>query len=120
MAWARWVEPLVEILGRYPEFEAPDRYPDWMRKYRRDCTIMGMFGQDRYDDIYRCAMDYLDYYIDQVAASSPETDPDRLATIRAFHAQFVDDIRTQDKAQGMISKMIGKDKARRIFYEITT
>ena len=117
---ARWVEPFTEILGRYPAFEAADRYPDWMVKYRRECTIMGMFGQDRYDDIYRCAMDYLDYYVDQIAQSERETDPQRLAQIAEFHAQFVDDIRTQDKAQGMISKMIGKEKARRIFYEVTT
>jgi hypothetical protein len=117
---ARWVDPLVAILGRYPEFDAPDRYPDWMVKYRRDCTIMGMFGQDRYDDIYQCGLDYLDYYMEQIAVSEPETDPEKLAHIRDFHARFVDDIRTQDKAQGMISKMIGKDKARRIFYEITT
>ncbi|UCG71452.1 MAG: hypothetical protein JSV45_09255 [Chromatiales bacterium] len=117
---ARWVQPLHEILNQYPPFEAADRYPEWMKKYRRDCTIMGMFNQDRYKDLQRCAMEYLDYYMQQIDAADPVEDPGRLATIRAFHQRFVDDIRTQDKAQGMISKMIGKDKARRIFYEVTT
>lgn len=117
---ARWVEPLTEILNRYPAFDAVDRYPEWMRKYRRDCTIMGMFGQDRFADVAGCAMDYLDYYIEQIARSEPATDPDKLARIREFHARFVADIRTQDKAQSMIARMIGKDKARRIFYEVTT
>jgi hypothetical protein len=37
-----------------------------------------------------------------------------------MQAQFVSDIRTQDKAQGMMAKMIGAEKARRIFWEITT
>ncbi len=117
---ARWVDPLTEILGRYPQFEADDRYPEWMKKYRRDCTIMGMFKQDRFDDLHHCAMDYLDHYMREIDKSEPVTDPDKLATIRAFQDKFVDDIRTQDKAQKMISKMIGKDTARRIFYEVTT
>jgi hypothetical protein len=47
-------------------------------------------------------------------------DPAGLARIEKFQSQFVEDIRTQDKAQGMMAKMIGKDIARRIFYEVTT
>lgn len=117
---AKWLDPLDAILERYPPFEAADRYPEWMKKYRHNCTVMGMFKQDRYEDLRACAMAYLDYYMQQIDASQPIEDAGELARVRAFHDQFVDDIRTQDKAQGMISKMIGKDKARRIFYEVTT
>lgn len=116
----RWVEPLHAVLNRYPPFDAVDRYPEWMKKYRRDCTIMGMFAQDRYEDLRGCAMEYLDYYLRQIEASTPVEDPGKLEQIREFHDVFVEDIRTQDKAQGMIGKMIGKEKARRIFYEVTT
>jgi len=117
---AKWVDPLDAILQRYPPFEAPDRYPEWMKKYRRACTIMGMFRQERFEDLSACALEYLDHYTRTLAASEPETDPGRLEQIASFQATFVEDIRTQDKAQGMISKMIGKDTARRIFYEVTT
>jgi hypothetical protein len=117
---ARWVEPLDRVLGQYPPFEAADRYPEWMQKYRRDCTIMGMFKQDRFEDLSACALAYVDHYVRMVEDSEPVSDPVRLAQIRAFHETFVSDIRTQDKAQGMISKMIGKEPARRIFYEVTT
>ena len=117
---AQWVAPLVERLRRYPSFDCEDRYPEWMKKYRNDCTIYGMFLNERFEDLRDCALDYLDYYLPEAAALEPETDAARLARIREFHDGFVNDIRTQDKAQGMIAKMIGKDKARRIFYEITT
>jgi hypothetical protein len=40
--------------------------------------------------------------------------------IKTFHAGFINDIRTQDKAQAMMARMIGKDTAKRIFYEVTT
>ncbi len=117
---AQWIEPLAERLQRYRSFDCPDRYPEWMQKYRNDCTIYGMFPRERFDDLRDCALDYLDYYLPAAAALEAETDPGRLARIRAFHDGFVNDIRTQDKAQGMVAKMIGKNKARRIFYEVTT
>lgn len=117
---AKWIEPLAGILHRYPSFECEDRYPEWMKKYRNDTTIYGMLPRERFDDLRRCALDYLDYYLQQGLDSPAETDPSRLQQIQAFHDGFVSDIRTQDKAQGMIARMIGKDKAKRIFYEITT
>lgn len=115
-----WILPLTEILHRYGAFESDDRYPEWMLKYRRDCTIYGLFPLDRLQTISDCCFEYLDYYLAKVRAAQPVTDPARLAAIRQFHAQWVSDIRTQDKAQGMIAKMIGAKTARRIFYEVTT
>jgi len=116
----RWVQPLADIMARYPAFDSKDRYPEWMKKYRNDCTIYGLFPRDRLDDVSRCCFEYLDYYLAEVAKAQPVTDPDRLAVLERFQSQWVDDIRTQDKAQGMIAKMIGKKTARRIFYEVTT
>lgn len=117
---AKHVAPLTEILGKYPSFECDDRYPDWMLKNRRPCSIYGMFPRDRFDDLKNCAHDYLEHYLQLAARAEEVTDPERLKRVQDFHAEFIDDIRTQDKAQGMIAKMIGKEKARRIFYEITT
>ena len=116
----RWVDPLTALLNKYPNFECADRYPEWMKKYRNDCTIYGMFPRDRMEDIHNCCFDYLEYYLEQVQSSTPVTNAERRSRIEAFQDGFVDDIRTQDKAQGMIAKMIGADKARRIFYEVTT
>jgi hypothetical protein len=79
-----------------------------------------MFARDRLDDLESCAHDYLEHYLQLAREAEEVTEPARRERIERFHAQFIDDIRTQDKAQGMIAKMIGKDKARRIFYEITT
>ena len=117
---ARHVDPLLGVLKRYPPFDCDDRYPEWMKKYRQPCSIYGMLPRQRADDVAACAHDYLGLYLERAAEAEPESDPRRRAHIERFHAGFVDDIRTQDKAQGMIAKMIGKDKAHRIFYEITT
>lgn len=117
---ARHVAPKVNMLARYPSFECADRYPEWMKKYRQPCSIYGMFPRERLDDLSHCAFDYLEHYLRLAVDTEPEEEPARLEQIARFQAQFREDIRTQDKAQGMIARMIGKEKARRIFYEITT
>jgi len=117
---SKHVDPLIAILKRYPPFDCDDRYPEWMKKYRQPCSIYGMLPRDRLDDLSACAHAFLEHYLHLAGLAEPVEESDRLAQVAAFHAQFVDDIRTQDKAQGMIAKMIGKEKARRIFYEITT
>ncbi len=116
----QWVTPLQSILGEFDEFSCADRYPEWMKKYRNDSTIYGMFTRDRFDDLAVCARRYLSYYLTRLKATQPEKDPRRLARIETFHAGFIDDIRTQDKAQAMTARMIGKNTAKRIFYEVTT
>jgi hypothetical protein len=115
-----WVAPLLAARQAYGSFECDDRYPEWMLKWRTPAGIFGMFPRERFGDFIHCGMDYLDIYLDLARRAEPVTDPARLQEIRENQAQFVSDIRTQDKAQGMIAKMIGADKARRIFYEITT
>jgi len=117
---AKFIAPLVEILNTYQPFETADRYPEWMKKYRNECTIYGLFPRDRYEDLAECAQRYTDCYMQLVAEAGNESDPAHLEQLEKFQAQFVDDIRTQDKAQGMIAKMIGKKTAKRIFYEVTT
>ncbi len=117
---AKWVDPLAEKMSQYSSFECADRYPEWMLKYRNSSTIYGLFPGDRLDDLHNCCFDYLEYYMAAVKDSVRVTDPDRLATIQRFEDGFVSDIRTQDKAQGMIAKMIGSKVAKRIFYEVTT
>jgi hypothetical protein len=116
----KWVAPLTAAQAKYGSFACADRYPEWMLKWRTPAGIYGMFPRERFDDFMRCGLDYLQIYLDLASQSAPVSDPARGEESRRFQAQFVEDLRTQDKAQGMMAKMIGADKARRIFYEITT
>jgi len=116
----KWVAPLVEARRAYASFDCDDRYPEWMLKWRTPAGIYGMLPKERFADFMNCGRDYLRIYLDLLSRSEPVQDPERLAQISQAQAQFVSDIRTQDKAQGMMAKMIGAEKARRIFYEVTT
>lgn len=117
---AKWIDPLKPILAQYDEFKPIKKYPDWMDVSRHHSTIMGIEKKDRLDDLYDCTQKYLDFYLQQLVNCEEVTDPDRLAAIDAMHEQFRDDVRTKDKAQKMTSGMIGKEKSKRIFYEVAT
>jgi hypothetical protein len=116
----RWVAPLLAAQAKHGPFPCDDRYPEWMLKWRTPAGIYGMFPKATFDAFMACGLDYLRIYLDLAARSEPVADGARREAVRRCHAQFVDDIRTQDKAQGMIARMIGAEKARRIFYEVTT
>lgn len=116
----KWVAPLLAAREHYASFDCDDRYPEWMLKWRTPAGIYGMLPKERFDDFMSCGLDYLRIYLDLLARSEAVQDPARLALISEAQAQFVSDIRTQDKAQGMMAKMIGAEKARRIFHEVTT
>ncbi|MEZ5566018.1 MAG: hypothetical protein R3F24_11070 [Gammaproteobacteria bacterium] len=115
-----WVAPLADAQRAYGSFDCADRYPEWMLKWRTPAGIYGMFPRERFDDFMRCGFDYLDIYLDLALQARAVTDPERLKQVARNQAQFVDDIRTQDKAQGMMARLIGRETARRIFYEVTT
>ncbi len=116
----KWVAPLLEARQRHASFDCEDRYPEWMLKWRTPAGIYGMLPKDRFDDFMNCGLDYLHIYLDHLVGCEAVQDEARLAQISEAQAQFVSDIRTQDKAQGMMARMIGAEKARRIFYEVTT
>ncbi|MCP4274989.1 MAG: hypothetical protein GY779_01400 [Gammaproteobacteria bacterium] len=115
-----WVDPFNKILQNFASFESKDRYPEWMKKYRNSSTIYGLFPKEKLGDISDCCFAYLDLYLQKVGQAQLVSDSRRRHKIASFHDQWVDDIRTQDKAQGMMAKMIGKNIAKRIFYEVTT
>jgi len=116
----KWLAPLLAAQEKHGSFECADRYPDWMQKWRTPAGIYGMFPRERFASFMACGLEYLDIYLDLARRAEPVQDPVRLAQIRTFHGQFIDDLRTQDKAQGMMAKMIGRETAKRIFYEVTT
>lgn len=116
----KWVAPLLAARRHHGSFDCDDRYPEWMLKWRTPAGIYGMFAKERFGDFISCGMEYLGIYLHLARQAGPVADPATLREIAATQASFVSDIRTQDKAQGMIARMIGAEKARRIFYEITT
>lgn len=117
---AQWIEPFKPILQGYEPFAVQTKYPDWMEEYRHETTVFGINPLNRLDDLTQCGLEYLDAYFSRLVQCAPESDPGRLAAVSAFHDHFRNNIRTKDTARKMTAKFIGKDKSKRIFYEVAT
>ena len=107
-------------MNSFASFGSNDRYPEWIKKYRNERTIYGLFPLERLDDPSDCCLAYMDHCLDQLKEEEREAYLNRLKRFGAFHVQWVEDIRTQDKAQGMSAIIIGAKTARRIICEVAT
>lgn len=114
-----WLEPLLQLRKGYGSFASDSSYPDWMQADRNEASIHGAFEGDRLDEFTRCTFAYLDSYLAGLAKAVP-VDATRQQAISDFHARFKRDIRTRDRAQSMTARFIGKERARKIFYEVAT
>jgi hypothetical protein len=116
----RHIAPALRRRANTEPFEDTGRYPDWMEGYRNDSTVYGMYRRDMSQALATLAFGYLDDYLAAARRTSLLRSETDCLAISAMHERFVADIRTQDKAQAMMGRMIGRDVARRIFYEVTT
>ena len=89
-----------------------------MRIYQRPGTIYSMPERKLEKDVKRCAMDYLDLYLEMLDQAEAAADPTYAARIEAAQTSYRNDIITKDKSRQMLAKLIGKKKANRIFQEV--
>ncbi|WP_287130809.1 phycoerythrobilin:ferredoxin oxidoreductase [Candidatus Cyanaurora vandensis] len=59
--------------------------------------------------VFAAFKDYLDYYLDLIAAARPVTDSERLAAIRQSHQRYVSYRAEKDPARGMFRRLYGEE-----------
>ncbi|MCX8044714.1 MAG: phytochromobilin:ferredoxin oxidoreductase [Desulfobacterota bacterium] len=113
----RFIEPFKPVYEKCGDFQ-PHKVPEWMQKYNNSCTIYTMPERDRLDDLKACAVGYLQVYAELLATAQPVAETAQRSAIEAFHAAYIRDLTTKDRSQVMLAKIIGKQKAARIFNEV--
>ena len=109
--------PFEQVAKRYAHFQ-PFKMPEWMQVYRTGCTIYTDPAPNFLDELKACVKDYLAVYLPMLTAAEKINDPQRLEAVERFHAGFLNDLLTKDRSQIMLGKVIGKEKAGRIFREV--
>ncbi len=118
-ACEKHLKPFEQVARRYGPFQ-PFKMPEWMQTYRTACTLYSDPGLNLLDDLKACIKDYLAVYLTMLTAAEKISDPKRLESVERFHANFKNDLLTKDRSQIMLGKVIGKEKAGRIFHEVLT
>jgi hypothetical protein len=117
--YAKYISPFEKIRKNYADFH-PFKMPVWMEAYRSGATLYVDPEPASLDRLKACVREYCEQYFSFLAAAEEVTDPARVAEISRFHAAFKNDLITKDRSQIMLGKVIGKEKAGRIFREVLT
>jgi len=115
----RYLAPFEKIRAKYADFH-PFKMPEWMETYRTRATIYADPELARLDELKACVREYFAQYLKILTAAEEVADPARLAGITRFHDTFKNDLITKDRSQIMLGKVIGREKAGRIFREVLT
>ena len=114
-----YMRPFEQVARRYSHFQ-PFKMPEWMQFYRTGCTIYTDPALNFLDELKACIKDYVGIYLPMLTAAEKIKDPQKLAAVQSAHGRFVNDVLTKDRSQIMLGKVIGKEKAGRLFREVLT
>ena len=109
-----------EPLRRRYDHLHPFKMPEWMQAYRTACTLYADPEPARLDDLKACVREYFGLYLKLLASAEKTDDARRTEAAERFHAAFKSDLITKDRSQIMLGKVIGREKAGRIFREVLT
>ena len=70
------------------------------------------------ESAYECALDYLRCYLDLLDEISPVVDSDYGRRVAEASLHYCDQLSEKDGSRKMLGKLIGMDRANRIFNEV--
>jgi 15,16-dihydrobiliverdin:ferredoxin oxidoreductase len=115
----KYVEPMKEVHDKHPAFS---RQPirEWMQPYVSPYAVYSLPFKTELPGLKRCALDYLKLYLKLFAHAEEIKDPAYLVTIEKARESYLKDLATYDNSRKMLGKIIGKERANRIFHEAIT
>jgi hypothetical protein len=96
----------------------PFKMAEWMQAYHTACTIYVDPEPARLDDLKACVREYFGLYLELLTKAEKTGDARRIEAAERFHEAFKNDLITKDRSQIMLGKVIGREKAGRIFREV--
>ena len=117
--YEKYLKPFEPIAARHAHF-TPFKMPEWMQFYRTACTIYTDPAPGFLDELKACVKDYCGMYLSLLSAAEKITDPQKAEAVARYHDRYADDVLTRDRSQIMLGKVIGKEKAGRLFREVLT
>jgi hypothetical protein len=115
----RYIEPMKAVFEKYRHFPR-QKTREWMQPYVSPYAIYSMPEKAALEELKRCAMDYLSLYLELFARAEPIGDPSYRDEVEGVQRRYARDLAENDASRKMLGRIIGKEKARRIFQEVIT
>jgi len=116
----KYIEPLAAIKQKYPGLAGTmsSRFYDENKFFSKQLAYGKFDTTDAVSsELLPAYKEYLDYFLDTIKAATPETDPAKIAEIRALQAEYDQYSAERDPAVGLFSSYFGPEWAERFTHE---
>lgn len=114
-----YIKPMKEVHQIHAEFPR-QTIRDWMQPYVTPYAVYSLPFKTELPELKRCALDYLRLYLKLFSRAEEIIDPAYLERVEKARKQYLNDLTTYDNSRKMLGKIIGKERANRIFHEAIT
>ena len=116
---SQYIQPMKlvhDCCGTFPS----QSVREWMRPYHTPYTIYTFPPASYLPELKKCAFAYLECYLDIFAQAEKIADPGYAAQVEAEQRGYIQALISNDNSQKMLGRIIGRERARRIFHEVVT
>ena len=93
---------------------------EWMKPYHTHYTIYTFPPTSYLPELKKCAFAYLEFYLNLFERAAIITDPAHVSRLEEARRNYVSALLSNDNSQKMLGKIIGRERARRLFREVVT
>ncbi len=115
----KYISPMKSVRERCRTFP-PQTVREWMMPYHTPYTIYTFPPTSYLPELKICAFAYLEFYLDLFARAEIIADPGYASRVEEARRNYVNALLSNDNSQKMLGKIIGRERARRLFYEVVT
>jgi 15,16-dihydrobiliverdin:ferredoxin oxidoreductase len=115
----KYIEPMKKVHESHVKFPRQN-IREWMQPYVAPFAVYSLPLKAELPELKRCALDYLRLYLDLFSQAVEIKDPAYLEKIENARKTYLKDLATYDNSRKMLGKIIGKERANRIFQEAVT
>ena len=115
----KYIEPMKVVHERHAEFPR-QTIREWMQPYVAPYAVYSLPFKTELPGLKRCALDYLRLYLEIFSQAEEIKDPAYLEKVEKARNTYLNDLATYDNSRKMLGKIIGKERANRIFQEAIT
>ena len=113
----KYIEPMKHVYEKYNHFHR-QKIREWMWPYISTHTIYSFPEKTFLKELKRCAIDYLNLYLDLLSQAEEIKDTSYRGEVEKAQKKYLQDLTTNDASRKMLGRIIGKEKANRFFQEV--
>jgi len=115
----KYIKPMEAVYERYKHL--PRLQPsDFMKTHLAPYCTFARVKKNLIEEVLQCGIDYLNLYLVILIKAEKNEDPSFQEKVKKAQDHYINDLVTKDPSRKMLGKIIGKERAERIFHEVLT